>query len=220
MKKQDSRYYDGNRQELVSFLPDTYQYVLEIGCGDGSFRRNLIDKCEYWGIEPAEVGLSEVITKNCRVLKGYFHEVYDQLPDGYFDIVICNDVIEHIADHNTFLQKIKHKISKNGVIVGSIPNVRFYDNLLRLLRDKDWEYKESGILDYSHLRFFTEKSLKNTFLKNGYKIESFEGINDFSVKTKSIRKLVKYYYLKLVLSLLSINNSDIKFQQYGFKIKS
>ena len=214
------KYFEGDRPEMARFLPDSYEKVLEIGCGDTSFRRNMKPDCEYWGVEPADIKSTNTGSAGVTVLKGYFHEVYDSLPDSYFDLVVCNDVIEHVSDHDEFLIKIKKKLADQGVIIGSIPNVRYYDNLFHLLRDKDWHYTESGILDGTHLRFFTEKSLIDTFSKNDFEIELFSGINNFLSRTKSIRKVAKYFYLQLVLTFFSVRNSDIKFQQFGFRVRN
>lgn len=80
------------------------------------------------------------------------------LPDQHFDMVICNDVIEHMVDHDHFLEHIKTKMRPGACIVGSIPNVRHLTALFKLLVAKDWPYSASGILDRTHLRFFTENS--------------------------------------------------------------
>ena len=218
-EKELSKYYEGNRPEIVKFLPPTYSKVLEIGCGDASFRNNLNENCEYWGVEPAKLSTQMDSNTVHRILAGYFDDVYDDLPDGYFDLVICNDVIEHVPDHDSFFCKIKLKMTSDGTIIGSIPNVRYFDNLLNLLRNKDWEYQDSGILDRTHLRFFTEKSLLNVFKKNGFVVEEYSGVNNFLTKTRSIKKLLKYYYLIFVLSFFVVKNSDIRYQQFAFRIR-
>ena len=112
-----------------------------------------------------------------KVLIGTYREVLKQLPKDYFDLVICNDVIEYMVDHTEFLQSIKKNLKKEAYLVGSIPNVRYINNLFELLIKKDWEYNNAGILDYTHLRFFTEKSLKRTIKENGFVLKQFQGIN-------------------------------------------
>lgn len=172
-----SLYYDGRRPDLKRFIPKRYQRVLEIGCATGGFRENFGD-CEYWGVECVEEIAEQARTRLDKVLTGTFDEVFEQLPDQYFDTVICNDVIEHMVDHEAFLKKIKRKISRGGRLMGSIPNVRYVHNLLELIYQKDWAYREEGILDHTHLRFFTLKSLKRSLQSNDYEIETLEGIND------------------------------------------
>jgi len=208
-------YYQYSRPEVLEFLPKEYSKVLEIGCAEGDFRRNLDQNCEYWGIEPISSIAKNAKDHLYKVLNGTFEEVYDQLPNNYFDLVICNDVIEHMPDHDAFLQTIKRKLTKHGYIVGSIPNVRYVKNLIEVLFEKDWRYKEHGILDKTHLRFFTEKSLRRTFGINEYSIEQLSGINcvlgNIFTIDGSYRR-IKYFPLMLFFG------QDIKFMQFGFRI--
>jgi len=113
--------------------------------------------------------------------------------------------LEHLADPYTVLFNIKTKLNKNGVVVSSIPNVRYYSNLKKLLIDKQWQYEDLGILDKTHLRFFTEKSIKDTFDRLGYEIVKLSGINAFNPTWK----------FKL-LNIITLGNlSDTKFAQFG-----
>lgn len=210
---ENSVYYSQTRGEVAQFLPARYEKVLEIGCGAGNFRANLDENCEYWGVEPVRAVAAEAEKHLTKVLNGTFDEVYEQLPDDYFDLVICNDVIEHIADTDDFLKNVKAKMTKDSYIVGSIPNVRELNNLIGMLFKKDWEYKEAGILDKTHLKFFTEKSLKKTFKANGFTIENFSGINAISVKPTSPKQVA-------ALALIYLFGKDTRFPQFGFRIKN
>jgi len=202
-----SLYYEGIRPEVVKFIPSLYSKVLEIGCGEGNFHTHINQKCEYWGVEPFQAAAKIASSRLFKVLTGTYEEVYDQLPDSYFDLVICNDVIEHMLDYGAFFQTIKHKMKKGSFIIGSIPNVRFFPNLTELLIEKDWEYKDSGILDRTHLRFFTEKSLKRTFIEHEFIIEEFCGICRYS--SKNLKEWLQIYIL----------GGDTRFLQFGFRIK-
>jgi len=62
--------------------------------------------------------------------------------------------------------------------VCSIPNVRHFRNLYDLVVNGDWEYKDSGVMDRTHLRFFTKKSINSMFIKHGYNVLTLEGINE------------------------------------------
>lgn len=70
-----------------------------------------------------------------------------------------NDVIEHLVSPWTVLDQLKGRLTKRGVIVLSIPNFRFWKNLREIVILGEWNYVESGILDRTHLRFFTYKSI-------------------------------------------------------------
>ena len=213
-----SVYYGGYRSEVTQFLPDRYTKVLEIGCGEGNFLQNLEESCECWGIEPASEA-AEKASQRYRVLQGTYDAVYDQLPDRYFDLVICNDVIEHMENHDAFFESIKQKMQPDACLVGSIPNVRHVRNLYNLLIRKDWLYQDSGTLDRTHLRFFTEKSLKRSILEHGFAIDEFQGINSIFDQSK----VLNHFWRQILRTLIEFKpfsvHRDIQFLQYGFRAK-
>lgn len=209
----ENKYYGGERFELARFLPISTHKALEIGCAAGGFRANL-GECEYWGVECVEQAADLAKKKLDKVLVGTFEEVYDQLPNDYFDTVICNDVIEHMVDHDQFFRKIKAKMVKNGKILGSIPNVRHVSHLVELIFYKDWKYREAGILDTTHLRFFTLKSMERTLGEHGFKIEILEGIN--STLPKKWYRISRRSLWQRLLAL--IFGSDLHFRQICFLV--
>jgi 2-polyprenyl-3-methyl-5-hydroxy-6-metoxy-1,4-benzoquinol methylase len=205
-------YYEGARKEVAQFLPGHYSKVLEIGCGEGGFHENLIQGSEHWGVEPVHAAANIASGKLYKVIPLCYQEAVEQIPNNYFDLIICNDVIEHMINHDEFFQSIKGKVTQSAYLVGSIPNVRYIGNLAKLLFMKDWKYEDEGILDRTHLRFFTEKSLKRLFHENGFTIEEFVGINEVEFKLTSPRML-----LKNALTLLL--GRDTRFLQFGFRIQ-
>jgi 2-polyprenyl-3-methyl-5-hydroxy-6-metoxy-1,4-benzoquinol methylase len=230
MKKHAS-YYHGERPEVKPFLPDRFDKVLEVGCGDGGFRRLITNSCDYWGIEPEETAAHEAEQRLDKVLHGTFDEVYDQLPDRYFDLVICNDVIEHLEDHDLFIRNIREKMIPGGSIVGSIPNIRYYKALFSLLIMKDWRYTKKGVLDSTHLRFFTKKSIYRSFQNCGFSREKLQGIssavylkkkyctNVFDTTFNVIKYIVRFF-LFLLLDVITLgHSSDIKYAQIGFRFR-
>jgi|LGOV01.1.fsa_nt_gb 2-polyprenyl-3-methyl-5-hydroxy-6-metoxy-1,4-benzoquinol methylase len=214
-----STYYLGKRPDIIKLLPNCYTKVLEIGCGDGGFSKNLKQTCEYWGIEPVQ-NVAKSATKSLhKALIGTYQEVHEHLPNNYFDLVICNDVIEHMEDHDQFFEMIKQKMRPDSHIVGSIPNVRYFANLYALLLKRDWMYKDKGILDRTHLRFFTEKSLKRTILEHGFVIEEFQGINSAIMRLRSIKRIIRYVIIRFIeFGSLGLY-SDIKFLRFAFRIR-
>ncbi|MBX2848864.1 MAG: class I SAM-dependent methyltransferase [Acidiferrobacterales bacterium] len=172
-------YHKFYRQEMRQFLPLNYSKVLEVGCGEGNFRSNLNNSHEYWGIEP-NLAASEIAQEKLdKVLCGKYEDVSNQLPDKYFDLIICNDVIEHMEHHDKFLFALQKNIAPSGSLIVSIPNVRYIPNLMELIFLKDWHYREAGILDVTHLRFFTFKSLKRVLHETGWHINKIRGINRY-----------------------------------------
>ena len=210
MQSNQSSYYKGDRQDVASLIDKRYKKILEIGCGDGSFSFNF-NRCEYYGIEPNLSAWKKSKSILTESYFGTFEQVFKDLPDNYFDLVVVNDVIEHMQDHMFFFDNIKQKMSDGGVCIGSIPNVRFIPNLVNFIFRKDWQYVGDGILDDTHLRFFTQKSIKRIFKEKMY-IEEFIGINSIERLYTSHK-----YFIYLLLSL--IFGKDSKFMQFSFRVR-
>ena len=174
-------------------VPGTASRILEIGCAAGGFRLNFPEQVEYWGVEPVREAAEQAAQKNIKVLCGTYDEVCDQLPDAYFDVVVCNDVIEHVVAPEEFLTSLKSKLNEHGVLVGSIPNVRFWGNLINLLLRRDWKYEDSGVLDRTHLRFFTGRSFRRLMQGAGYDLVKMAGIE--SRRMKALKVLLSPFLL-------------------------
>ncbi len=178
MKEKKKKYYQNSRPEMLKFIPVNSTKILEIGCGVGNFACQLMsnDK-EVWGLEPDKESAEEASEKLNKIIIGSIEESLDKLPDNYFDVIIFNDVLEHLLEPWNDIKNIKDKLKKKGVLVASIPNVRYAKNLFKYLFFKDWKYTDDNILDVTHYRFFTRKSIKRMFLEQDYTIHKFKGIN-------------------------------------------
>lgn len=174
-----SGYYDNVRKEMLKYLPENSKKILDVGCGNGAFASLLKQKnnAEVWGIELMEkeaIIAQEIVDK---VFIGNCEKHINDLPDNYFDAIYFNDVLEHLADPYSVLEDLKCKLAPNGVIISSIPNVRFFRTFSKVVFLKDWKYDDFGIMDKTHLRFFTNKSIKRMYEELGYEILIHEGIN-------------------------------------------
>jgi 2-polyprenyl-3-methyl-5-hydroxy-6-metoxy-1,4-benzoquinol methylase len=186
-------YFKVVRQEMLPFVPKDAKVILEIGCGDGNFGKMLLNNGskEVWGVE-YEQGQGELAEKKLtKVLIGDIAEQLANLPNHYFDAVVCNDVLEHLIDPYTVISKLKDKLKKNGVVISSIPNIRYFRNLFDYFFNKNWDYTDYGIMDKTHFRFFTYKSIRKMYENSGYEIVRMEGINP----TKSIRPFIWNIFL-------------------------
>lgn len=177
--KSKIKYFSESRPEILKYLPVKFKTMLDVGCSSGNFSALVKSKMdvEIWGIE-INIEASENAKKHLnKVILGDIMQNISQLPIGYFDCIVFNDVLEHLYDPWEILVRIKKCLSKDGTIVASIPNVREFSNLYNLLIKNDWEYKDMGILDRTHIRFFTKKSIIRMFNSSGYSIINIEGIN-------------------------------------------
>ena len=175
-------YYAQARPELIEFIPKTIKRMLDIGCSSGAFgaqfKHNL--QAEVWGVEYDSDAAALAKKELDRVFAGDICLIIGELPNKYFDCITFNDVLEHLVDPYSVLTSMKDKLAPNGVIVCSIPNIRWFYALQSLLLKKQWKYEENGIMDKTHLRFFTEKSIIDMFNSLDFKILKMQGINALS----------------------------------------
>jgi len=210
-------YYDGYRTDIFELLHKNQiskkLKILEIGAGNGEFSKNFPKEVEYWIVEPDLKSAISARKKHKNVLNAYYDDIKAQLPNDYFDLIICNDVIEHMQNWKNFLKDIQDKINKNrkGKIIGSIPNFRHFTVLYEILCKKDFKYRESGILDKTHVVFFTEKSLKRELINSGFEVETLKLMKKFRL-TKD-QNIFKYIISKLVIYILG---ADSAYGQFGF----
>ena len=104
------------------------------------------------------------------------------LPTAYFDVVTMNDVLEHLAWPEPALAVAKRILRPGGKLILSLPNVQFLLNVLDLVKRNDWEYRDDGILDRTHFRFYTTKSATRLLKQNGFHVEQIAGINPIRPK--------------------------------------
>ncbi len=205
---ENREYYEDDRSEMEQFIGRPPIRTIEFGCSSGRFSERLKHKynCETWGVDVDEQSVEIAKTKMDNVFCGDAFEQMRNLPENYFDYIICNDFIEHIHSPEQFFEKVKKHLTGDAILICSLPNVRHWKHVNRYLFLKDWKYKKSGILDYTHLRFFTKKSMKRAIKNWGFEIEKTKGIRP----TKS-----PFFYLFNLLFLNYIG--DMRFLQYAFR---
>mgnify|MGYP000754415005 CR=1 FL=1 len=186
--KKATDYFNHQRPEMLAFLPNGCKKVLDIGCGEGIFAEQIkkSEGAETWGIELMEIPGEKAKKVLDTVFVGPCENYLDDLPDDYFDAIYCNDVLEHLVDPYTVLAKLKNKLSEKGVLISSIPNIRYHDAFKKVWLKKNWEYEGHGIFDKTHMRFFTKKSIAKMYTDQGYTILSHKGIN----RTRSLKPYI------------------------------
>jgi 2-polyprenyl-3-methyl-5-hydroxy-6-metoxy-1,4-benzoquinol methylase len=174
-------YFGAPRVEMLDFLPPAAQRVLDVGCAEGAFSRAVKQHtgAEVWGIEYDPQAAEHAKTAIDRVLVGDANEQIAELPDSHFDVIICNDVLEHLVDPSATLRALRTKLRPGGVVVASIPNIRFLPALSQVVFRKDFPQEDSGVFDRTHLRFFTRKSIVRMFEGSGFTVQRIKGINAY-----------------------------------------
>ena len=199
-------YYEDTRPEMQSYVPATVRRLLEVGCGEGNFAAAIKASrgCETWGADLSPTAAAIAAKRLDRVLCGDFASVLGQLPASCFDCVVFNDVLEHLSDPFSALVGIQTCLAPGGVVVASIPNVRHISAFKCYVMHADWKYEDVGVLDKTHLRFFTKKSIVRMFESLGYVLERIEGIN-----------ASPSWKLKVANALLLGALSDVRYLQFA-----
>lgn len=202
----DAGYYGQNRKEMLAFLPAKAVSILDVGCGAGGFAKTLKahhHNLHITGIEYDANAASKAKEHLDEVHQGDAEQLLKDLPKNSFDVIFFNDVLEHMHQPEKVLLSSKHLLKNDGKIIASLPNVRYIKNLYHVLIQKDWHYEDHGILDRTHLRFYTKKSALRMFEELGFRVESCTGINPTSWKIFDLINLLTFGQL-----------SDARYMQY------
>lgn len=166
--------------------------VLDIGCATGYFAQELKKKsCKTWGVD--------IDAEALNFAKKYCNDVFQAdlnslktLPfkKNSFDVILLMDVIEHLTNPNQLLSGIKQYLKPSGKLILSTPNIAFLSIRLALLRGK-FEYTKMGIMDETHVKFYTKKILLGLLSKNGWKLQTLDMSSGFSQIT-AIGKYLNY----------------------------
>jgi 2-polyprenyl-3-methyl-5-hydroxy-6-metoxy-1,4-benzoquinol methylase len=174
-------YYTSARTDIAPMIPSSVVRILEVGCGSGNtleyLKQNGIGTW-HGGIEINAGMAREASGKVDRVWIGAVEEVL-AAEDGIraaedFDVILCLDVLEHLLDPWTVLKRLVVHLAMGGTVIASIPNIRFYKVVLPLLLKGKWSYEERGVLDSTHLRFFTRETAVAMVRDAGLEIAAVE----------------------------------------------
>lgn len=205
----ESNYFRHLRPEILKRFPKRVSRVLEIGCGEGYFGWSLLQNKladQVIGVEPnlqaCNTAKQHLTAAHCIKIENL--SVYDEPFATPFDAIVLNDVLEHASDPDAVLSKLAGLLREDGFLVVSIPNVRFHKVVRKLVFNGDWTYTDEGVLDRTHLRFFTRHSALEFFTRHGFSAVKMEGINS--------APFPRWLTLANLLSLRRFE--DMRFQQF------
>lgn len=188
-------YYMHERPELVALVDQDAARVLDLGCGEGgmsaAIRRDRGAR-EIWGVEIVEEVAAKAKLNPAldRVLCGDLEELVDSLPDNHFSHIIAGDVLEHLVEPWRVLGKLKPKLATDGKFICSIPNIRNFSFLAKLFIKGRFEYKDSGVMDRTHLRFFARKDVQLLFSGAGFSNITIGPVRPKKSLAKTISRMI------------------------------
>ena len=193
--KKGADYYSNIRLDLINLIDKKSQNlkVLEIGAAYGEtlfyLKQNGIAS-EVVGVDIFEDAKNK---QNYKPLDQFIFGDIEKidLPEYFqhFDLILLADVLEHLFEPKSVLETLKKYLKEDGKIIISMPNIRYYSALYKIVFKGDFKYEESGIFDYTHVRFYCRKNIQDLLETAGYKVLKQES-SIINYQGKSIAKLI------------------------------
>ncbi len=165
-------YYDVVNEELLELLPPAAERFLDVGCARGRLGEEIKKRrpgAVVHGIE-LDPGAAEQAAKRLdRVFRIDLERELAGLEETY-DCIACGDVLEHLVDPWTVLRALTQRLAPGGHVVASLPNLRLWEVVRDLAWNGRFTYREAGVLDSTHLRFFTLHEMKRLFESAGLEV--------------------------------------------------
>lgn len=164
----------GAHMRLLDLMPRGEQ-VLDVGCASGYLAQLLHERGYHvTGVEPDPDAAREA-RNSCEIVYEESAEQLDHLPmhPHSFDIVLFGDVLEHLAHPERALAGARDLLEHDGSVVISVPNVAHYSIRLRLFMGR-FTYTPDGLLDATHLRFFTRRSIVGLARSSGFGVARYD----------------------------------------------
>ena len=174
----DADYFDHLNQDLLERLPPASRRVLDIGCGSGALARAYRLRnpgADYTGVELDPGAAKRALAHCSRVAQADVEgaaclEALERLGRAApWDLLVFGDVLEHLRDPLRVLAMLRQWASPGAACVACIPNVGHVSLVHQLLRAR-WDYQDDGLLDRTHLRFFTQPTMLALFRQAGWTV--------------------------------------------------
>lgn len=189
-----TRAYYGERKEIVDLVPRHSKYVLDVGCGRGLAGAAIKAKTcgKVYGIELDIIAASSAKTLLDEVFIGDVNDFFNAEPTQKYDCIIFADILEHLIDPWNVLTLSRQFLSEHGIVILSIPNIRYYTTFYYLFFKAEWPYHESGIHDKTHLRFFTRTNCIQLINSSGFKVQQIKPYYLIANKKTWLNKLRRF----------------------------
>lgn len=174
VEKSHGSYFSTVRSEVINLFPGQVEKVLELGCGEGvtlKYIKEIGLAHEVCGVDFHNESLEKAKNNSIdKVLNLDLNSFDANAIEDKYDVILCLDVLEHVTDPWSVVKGLKTLLTNKGVIIASIPNVQNIRVVFPLIFGQ-WSYKDCGVLDQGHLRFFTRKTAIGLIKQGGLDIE-------------------------------------------------
>ena len=173
MQKESSEkiYINSGNEDIIKLVTRPNCRILDVGCGSGSLAQILLKMGHQ--IDGITIFAKEYEVAQKFLQRGYMHNLETGLPQNIlhsqYDYVICSHVLEHICYPNHLLNDIKVCLKDDSMLIVALPNIFHYASRWKLLCGK-FDYKESGIWDNTHFKWYSFKSGSKLLEQHGFKV--------------------------------------------------
>lgn len=198
--------------------------VLDVGCAYGDLGEYLSNNknCTMFGIECDQQSVE--FARNRNIYQDIFHidlnnldsvnKALDHYKD-YFDYIICGDVLEHLYNPLSVLNNLKQYLNNDGFFVVSLPNIAHGGVKLNILKNK-FNYTECGLIDKTHIRFFTFESIQKLIADANFEVMGFDYV--LMPFENHLEKALLNDHLPEIVDYIKKTDESFIYQ-YIFKIK-
>jgi len=167
-------YYNNPCTWVTSLIEGEGLRVLDVGCSKGEAGKHLLDTGKAAWVSGVELDHTRAAFASRRLNEVICDDVTTLVfpwPVNHFDCITFHDVLEHVADPWSLLARLRPLLKPDGILLASVPNVRFFPVIYDLLIHNEWRYQDFGVMDRGHLRFFTKKTTLEMFNQAGFKVD-------------------------------------------------
>ncbi len=186
-------YFSNARKEIQPLLPERADRVLEIGCGEAvtlEWVCNQLNCSWTGGVEYFADAAEKARTKVDWIAQGSVEEIELPFDENTLDLILCLDVLEHLWDPWSVIRRLSTLLKPGGSLIVSIPNVKHHSVIFPLLLHGRFDYRTEGVLDKTHIRFFTRATALELIESNGLVVDT--------VSNSGIFKGSKSYFANLL----------------------
>lgn len=168
-----SRYFDTGSKEIAPYLPTQVQRLLDIGCGAGATTKLIKSRHP----EVVWAGGIEIVEEQAKLAEQTLDRVWNidiehvqfesEIQPESLDLVLCLDVLEHLVDPWSTVTRMSKLLRPGGRLIISVPNIQNWKFVKNLFFKGDFHYRDSGLLDRTHLRFFVKATAQSLATSGG-----------------------------------------------------
>jgi 2-polyprenyl-3-methyl-5-hydroxy-6-metoxy-1,4-benzoquinol methylase len=190
----DITYRGESSAAVLRRVPATAMRILDVGCGSGG--NACILTAAGRSIDGITRSAQEVETARLSYSNVYAHDLESGLPpmpaNQLYDAAICSHVLEHIVEPRMLLTAIRAHLAPSGVLIVALPNLMFWKSRIRLIFG-DFEYTESGLMDRTHVRWYSFVSARRLLERHGYTVT--EAVAEGGLPLGPLRRVIPKWLL-------------------------